>query len=321
MKLALAPAVLLTVLALAFFAPPARATSPASVATLPAEVKRVVFLGDSITQSGFYTACVETYFLTRFPNRPIEFINVGLSSETVSGLSEPNHANGAFPRPDLHERLTRVLAQTKPDFVFACYGMNDGIHLPYDAERARAFEAGIRRLRAAVLATGARLVHITPPPFDNVKGTNPHYAGVLERYAAWLMQRRADGWDVIDLNTAMTRELVAQRGKEPTFTFAKDGVHPDERGHWVMARTLLRHLGAGDLPDTLDANDMFAAYPSGPAVLKLVRTRSGLMKEAWLTAIGHKRPGKPGLPLEEARQRAAVIDAEIGVVLAKPSER
>ena len=35
-----------------------------------------------------------------------------------------------IPRPDLHERLERVLTQTKPDLVFARYGMNDGIYLP-----------------------------------------------------------------------------------------------------------------------------------------------------------------------------------------------
>lgn len=290
------------------------AAAPA-VATLPAGVKRVVFLGDSITQGGFYTVCVETYFLTRHPVRPIEFINVGLSSETVSGLSEPGHAGGAFPRPDLHERLGRVLAELKPDLVFACYGMNDGIFLPYDDARARAYEDGIRRLRAAVLATGARIVHLTPPVYVDTRGKAPTYAAVLKRYAAWLVARRADGWDVADLNTAMARELAAQRVRDPAFTFAKDGVHPDERGHWVMARTLLEHLGARDLPDTLAAGDMVAAYPHGQDVLKLVGTRSGLLRDAYLTAIGHKRPSKPGPPLGEALPRAAALDAQIAALL------
>src|ERR1041385_874446 len=104
-------------------------------AALPAHVKRVVFLGDSITYSGTYVAMVEAYFLTRRPDRVIEFINLGLPSETVSGLSEDGHAGGQFPRPDLHERLARVLKQTKPDLIFACYGMNDGIYLPLNEER------------------------------------------------------------------------------------------------------------------------------------------------------------------------------------------
>ena len=85
---------------------------------LPA-ARRVLFLGDSITHSGQYVEVIEAYFATRFPERTIEFLNLGLPSETVSGLSEEGHAGGSFPRPDLHERLARVLEKTKPDTVLA----------------------------------------------------------------------------------------------------------------------------------------------------------------------------------------------------------
>ncbi|TXT28529.1 MAG: G-D-S-L family lipolytic protein, partial [Planctomycetota bacterium] len=94
------------------------------------KAKRVVFLGDSITYSGQYIAYLETFLATRFPNRTTEFINLGLPSETCSGLSEDGHAGGKFPRPDVHERLQRVLDKLKPDLVVACYGMNCGIYLP-----------------------------------------------------------------------------------------------------------------------------------------------------------------------------------------------
>jgi lysophospholipase L1-like esterase len=305
------PRRLLGLLAFAALALPSLLPAAPALAALPPAVKRVVFLGDSITQGGFYTVCVETYFRTRYPASAPEFINVGLSSETVSGLSEPNHASGAFPRPDLHERLERVLARLKPDLVFACYGMNDGIYLPYDEARARAYYDGIVRLRSAVLAAGAKLVHLTPPVYVDVKGNAPTYAAVLERYAAWLVARRADGWDVADIHTAMARELAAQRARDPAFTFARDGVHPDDRGHWIMARTLLRHLGAADLPDTFEAADAFSGVPAGAEILKLVRTRSGLLRDAWLSAIGHKRPGKPGPPLADAERRAADLEKQI----------
>ncbi|MEN9635425.1 MAG: hypothetical protein RL077_3829 [Verrucomicrobiota bacterium] len=317
---ALRPALTTHLTALLFCGPAAFASATPAVANLPASVQRVVFLGDSITHSGFYVACIEAYFLTRHPERLIEFINLGLSSETVSGLSEDGHAGGAFPRPDLHERLARVLAQTKPDLVFACYGMNDGIYLPYEATRAQAFALGIARLRTAVLAVPARLVHLTPPPFDNGKGTNPHYAGVLERYSADLNAHRGEGWDVIDTNSLLTLAIRAQRVSEPAFTFAKDGVHPDERGHAVMARAVLNHLGAADLPAGLNAADLFTNYPQGAALLNLVRTRQALMKDAWLTATGHKRPMKPGLPLPEARVRAATLDAEIRALIRPPTQ-
>ncbi|MEI2725571.1 MAG: hypothetical protein V9H26_19255 [Verrucomicrobiota bacterium] len=49
---------------------------------------------------------------------------------------------GQFPRPDLHERLGRVLEKTKPDQVVACYGMNDGIYLPFSEERFAEVSSG-----------------------------------------------------------------------------------------------------------------------------------------------------------------------------------
>ena len=101
-------------------------------------VKRILFLGDSITQSGQYVATFAAFLAAEFPEREFVVINCGLSSETVSGLSETGHAGGAFPRPDLHERLDRVLALVKPDLIFANYGMNCGIYLH---SKTRAFKS------------------------------------------------------------------------------------------------------------------------------------------------------------------------------------
>src|SRR5437660_34552 len=129
-------------------------------------VHRILFLGDSITQSGQYVDDIETQLLLHFPDRKIEIINCGLSSETVSGLSEEGHAGGAFPRPDLHERLDRVLAKVKPDLVFACYGMNDGIYLPFSDDRFDKFKRGMIKLHEKVTAAGAKIIHLTPPVFD-----------------------------------------------------------------------------------------------------------------------------------------------------------
>jgi lysophospholipase L1-like esterase len=145
--------------------------------------KRILFLGNSITWAGNYVNDIEAYLRVQYPGRQLEFINVGLSSETVSGLSEPGHAGGSFPRPDLHERLARVLKQTKPDLVFACYGMNDGIYMPFDNERFQKFKDGINWLHDEVVKTGARLIHLTPPYYDEVRGKSVGYAAVLDRYS------------------------------------------------------------------------------------------------------------------------------------------
>ncbi|MEY2877739.1 MAG: hypothetical protein RLZZ15_119 [Verrucomicrobiota bacterium] len=294
-------------------APLRSAAAPASaLAQLPADARRVLFLGDSITHGGGYVVAVETYFLTRRAARTVEFINCGLGSETVSGLTEDGHAGGKFPRPDLHERLARVLAQTKPDPIFACYGMNDGIYQPLAEERFAKFRDGITRLHEAATHAGARIIHVTPPVFDELHGKFPGYDGVLARYAEWLVSQRAAGWTVIDLHTAMRAALDERRRADPKFTFARDSVHPDDAGHWIMARAILAGLGATDLGDVSSAAAMAATHSRGAEILKLVAERQALMKLAWLTATGHTRPGvKAGLPLDEARARAAAIDQQI----------
>lgn len=288
------------------------AVSPPA-ATLPAGVKRVVFLGDSITHGGAYVNDVEAYFLTRAPERAIEWINVGLSSETVSGLSEPGHANGQFPRPDLHERLARVLALTRPDLVFACYGMNDGIYLPLDEGRFAPFRRGLQWLNEQVASAGARIIHLTPPIYDEARGGKPGYAATLDRYAQWLLEQPSEAnWRVIDVHAAMQRAVDARRKVDTKFGFARDGVHPDDAGHWVIARAILLGLGARDITDTTTLEAMLAAHPHGREILALAAQRQAVMKLAWLSATKHLRPGvKPGLPLDEARAKAAEIGQQI----------
>jgi lysophospholipase L1-like esterase len=281
-------------------------------ATLPPDVKRVIFLGDSITYGGTYTALIEAYFVTRAPERAVEFINVGLASETASGLSEPNHAGGKFPRPDLHERLARVLAQTKPDLIFACYGMNDGIYLPFEADRFKAFQDGLQRLRDAAQQTHARVIHVTPPCYDSLRSKNAAYTETLERYAAWLLDQRKQGWQVVDINGPMTAYVKEQRKANPSFMLQNDGVHPGELGHWLMAKNILLGLGAEDIKDAAGAQQMVAALPQGAHLLKLVEKREQLLRNAWLTATGHKRPGvSAGLPLPEAQAMARALTDEI----------
>ena len=284
--------------------------SAADLASMFAGARRVAFLGDSITYSGAYVETIEAYFVTRFPEREVEFINVGLPSETVSGLSEDGHAGGQFPRPDLHERLDRVLAQLKPDLVIACYGMNDGIYLPFDEGRFAKYREGVQRLRDKCFAAGAKIVHVTPPTFDEGKGGHPGYSNTLDRYADWLLSKRADGWDVVDLHGPMNRYLAEQRRKDPNFFLAGDGVHCGDIGHWIFAKQILQHLGAKDLAAADDVKGMIEAFSNGGALLKLIEQRQRMMKDTWLTVIGHKRPGmNQGLPLAEAKAEA--LNAQI----------
>ncbi len=279
--------------------------------SIPQNVKKVVFLGNSITYMGLYVSYIDAYLTVRYPGRKLDIINVALPSETVSGLSEPNHADGKFPRPDLHERLARVLTKTKPDLVFACYGMNDGIFLPYDEERFRKYKEGIVWLHDQILKSGAAIIHVTPPVFDNRKGEA--YSNVLDIYSDWLLScRYVFGWKVIDIHWPMKKYLEDRRSSDSTFIYAKDGVHPDETGHFIMARQILQCLGESEVSKAKDLNSLFCPFLKGNEILTLVEKRQAIMKDAWLTFTEHKRPGMNiGLAMPEARLKAEEIDKQI----------
>ena len=284
---------------------PITAQAATQPATIPADIRRVLFLGDSITYGGLYCAYFEAYFATRHPTQELIFINVGLSSETVSGLSEPNHAAGKFPRPDLHERLDRILNLTKPDLVFACYGMNDGIYLPLDSARFGKFKDGMNWLHKKVTDQKARIIHLTPPSYDTDRTQkDAFYNGVLDEYSKWLLDQRAEqGWEVADIHGPMNKTLADGKAKDPKFFLSGDGVHPGDVGHWLIAQQVLLYLGGNDIASTPDARNMISVHPKGAEIMILVKERQSLMKDAWLSATGHKRPGvKPGLPMDEAEK-------------------
>ena len=280
---------------------------------LDSNIHHILFLGNSITYAGNYITDIETFIVTHHPGLHVEFINAGLPSETVSGLSEEGHADGKFPRPDLHERLKRLLDLTKPDLVFACYGMNDGIYLPFEASRFQKFTAGMQWLHDEVTKTGTKIVHLTPPVYDELKGPCKGYANTLDRYADWLIsQAKAAGWEVADLHYPMKKILEQRRKKEPTFAFADDGVHPGEAGHWIMAQAVLAWLGEPLAANATGIQKAIATTKNGKEIFSLIAQRQALMKDAWLTAAGHKRPGMPaGLPLPEALEKAAATEKQV----------
>ena len=106
----------------------------------------------------------------------------------------------------------------------------------------------------------------------------------------------------------MAHYLAAQHKRDPQFRLADDGVHLDPRGHWIIAREILLHRGvpASELDDTASGLDALRVQPHGLEVLDLVGSRQALLKDSWLTATGHKRPGmNPGIPLPEAQHAPA----------------
>lgn len=266
--------------------------------------KKTVFLGDSITQGGLYVSYTSYYLNRLYPEKNFDIIGLGLSSETLSGLSEKGHAGGAFPRPCLSERLGRLLEKVNPDVVFACYGINDGIYLPLDEQRFTAFRDGVTNLIARCKESGVKEIFlVTPPIYDAPPGTGSDYDTTMAAYAAWQMSLKIPDVQVIDLHTAMRKARDAR--KEP---FSKDHVHPGNEGHLLMAKTILDGIGVkipDEAPSTIQADPMFEK------VSQLRHDRS----TRWMQHIGYTR-GKTVTPhpLDDTETRAATRQKEIDVL-------
>jgi lysophospholipase L1-like esterase len=235
-------------------------------------------------------------------------LSLGLASETLSGLSEEGHAGGKFPRPCLSARLGRVLGKVKPEVVFACYGMNDGIYQPLDKGRFAAFQKGVTDLIARCQKAGVKQVYlVTPPIYDHApKAGEVDYDAVLAEYARWETDLNEPGMTVIDLHTAMRRARDTRA--EP---FSKDRVHPGDDGHLLMARTILAALGVR-VPD-----ETVATIKADP-LFKLVERKRALRSAAWMRHVGYTREAtvKPQ-PLGTAEADAANLQDEIDALRRK----
>jgi lysophospholipase L1-like esterase len=299
------------------------ADRPPTPADLLKSAKRIVFLGDSITASGGYVVDFEAWLLAQPDGPRPTVINAGLSSETVSGLSEEGHAGGQFPRPDLAERLDRVLAKTKPDLVVACYGINCGIYQPFNAARFQKYQQGIERLKQTVEKSGAKLVIMTPPVYDDSRAKHEFsYNEVLDRYSAWLVEQRQAGWLVIDLHEPMTRALAERNKADSQFTFQPDAVHPNAAGHWFIAQQLCKAFGDTGLTAADKPAAMLKAQGLSESLLALIEKRATLRRDAYVSAAGHKRPGvAAGLPIEEAEKQADALKEQIDDAVAGEKKR
>ncbi|TXE12963.1 SGNH/GDSL hydrolase family protein [Seonamhaeicola algicola] len=259
---------------------------------LPLHNKKILILGNSITQHGGYVDFLEYYLRKNYPTDTLNIISIGLSSETASGDSEAAHA---FPRPCIHNRLNNALQKTKPDVVLACYGMNDGIYSELDSTRFNNYKNGILKLKNDVEATDAKLILITPTPFDasrkNVVENRDSYSyiqpyakynNVLDTYANWLTH--IENVQVINLHTYMNTKLKLLKETYPDSTFIPDGIHPNKVGHFYMAKKILNDLYPEISIDnaTNELNDL-----QNNTLFKLVKLRRAIRSNGWLKYVGY----------------------------------
>lgn len=277
-----------------------KAELPTATVELPLHNKRVLILGNSITQHGQYVDYIEYYLRKLHTDNKLDIISIGLSGETISGTSENQRE---YPRPNVRARLDKALTEIKPDLVIACYGMNDGNYHPLDSLRFQEYKTGISELKTKVEGIGAQLILMTPTIFDPnpiadrvSKDGEKHdywhpyykYNAVLETYANWLLSIETDELQVVDLHHPLQSLLEGVKRIKADSTFIPDGVHPNKIGHFYMAQTILNDL----YPElSLDkAVDEIERLKTDSLYI-LVCERRELRSESWRNYIGYSKNG------------------------------
>jgi lysophospholipase L1-like esterase len=293
--------------------------SAAEIGDVFLAAKRVCFLGDSITYHGGFIATLESIIVANGKRAP-ELINIGLSSETCSGDSEPIHP---FPRPNVHERFARVIAKAKPDLLVVNYGINDGIYHPFSDDRFKRYKDGVNKIIQQANDSGIKVILVTPPPFDaqalaNTGKLAPKDAKefswktpyenydteVIQPYAQWILEQSEHVVACIDIHSKVTADLVSLREDDPKFRYAHDGVHLDKKGHRTLGKTIAASMGL-DPENLLDSN-----------LTSLIQQRQTILRDHWLTKIGHLRPGiKEGLSEADAAEAVAELNEKIAAAM------
>ena len=239
---------------------------------------------------------MEYYLESLYPGRKFDIISIGLGGETTCGLTEPGH----FTRPCIFSRLDSALSKIKPDVVFACYGMNDGLYNPQSPERFHAYKDGITKLIKKIKATGAKVIILTPPVFDplhvprellkdNEEGytyAKPYYKydNVLADYSDWIMSLKIEDVQTIDLHSPMKTYLQKRHEADFTFFINKDGIHPTPFGHLFMANIIMEETG---IPVNIKDLDEEFKRDTSNTLFKLINNQRQIRSKGWLEYIGY----------------------------------
>jgi len=220
----------------------APSTGAAAVTSGPrpnlARVKRIVTLGDSITQGGGrpggYVWLMDQYLQVLYPSRKIEIVNAGISGHKSN---------------DMLARFQRDVLDKKPDVVTISVGINDVWHgftkehpAGYGPRRVplEEYRKNVQAMVQAALKAGATPVLFTTTIFeDEPESIRNLRVGAYNRAVRDLA--RQHNLRLADQNAAFMDAWA--RNSQSGAKLTSDQVHMAPAGDELMARVALLALG------------------------------------------------------------------------------
>ena len=212
------------------------------------EGDRVAFLGNSITEAGFYENYIWLYYMTHFPDRQLKIMNAGIGGDTAEMMNA---------------RFEADVLKLDPTIVVLTFGMNDSGYFEFwkdDAEETaqerianslKNFEELQEKFKnhpeiTPVIMSGSPFdesVKINANNFDGKKETIEKIVAFQEKAA------KKNNWAYVDLYHPMLQITEQEQKEDSTYTITgPDRIHPGKPGHLVMASIFLKNQGLAGEP-------------------------------------------------------------------------
>lgn len=282
-------------------------------------MKNIVFIGDSITDGGTFISITEAFMRANGRDDFDKYINLGVSSENTTALTEPGHP---FPRPCIFDRLDSFLKNISGEWAVVMYGENDAVYQPFDESRFSLYKRGITKLVDELHKASFKVALMTPTPFD-AKSFNgdlsydkhcsfgcvyANYNEVMQKYAEWIINCGiAD--KTVDVYSPIMQFLSLKRSTDSSYKTG-DGIHQGGEGNFIIAKVILNTL--------FDIN--IGSYESTPipAVYRLIAERNGLYHRYYKELVGHGNPYKEKeISYNRLTKKVARLDKKINKALNK----
>jgi len=209
---------------------------------------KIAFVGNSITEQGYYESYIWLYYMLHFPGRHIVILNRGIGGDRAENI---------------YERFDDDVLSANPDVIVLTFGMNDSGYWEYlkgnPDSVARVHVADSRhyfdliRERLKKLPNVKKVIILGSPFDETVKLKSAVFPGkvqAMEQIAAFQTEAaKANHWGLVDFLHPMTAIDLREQKQDSTFTLTgNDRIHPGNSGHFVMAWLFLKAQGLADLP-------------------------------------------------------------------------
>ena len=231
-------------------------------------------IGDSITHVQYgpisYIEALYDYYLSRFPERKIEFRNLGTAGYTAEDVLNIYDQDPAF------QGINKAIVML---------GMNEALNKVPAEEYLRGMEALIDKLKAEGLK-GEDILVLAPTTYDDTCALNYDRRGnpyqlidhLLAAYTNQLAEKTEEwGTRYIDLHTPMV-ELTKEIQKEnPNNTLTRgDCIHPSAAGQMLISYYILQAQGGLDLEAGILVPEEGEAWTARGEIADLYRGEKGI---------------------------------------------